>query len=364
MDFNKLDSCPICQGNLIFSRLTCKNCKTEFPVNEPVESHKLSSLFNNLTSEQIEFLISFLQARGNLKTICKEKDKTYPTIKRRLDDLLKALNLMEEDEEPVVDLSSFGEVDYQSKTPSEIIRRKLYEEGGKVTVKLLTGKDCLVVVTEDGKGITSDKLNNYSLKYDFIVFDMIVNFLRESGGSAPKGNSYGEEDKVGNPEGKCTEDTIVYHIAVNYSKKKEGDSVNDPVFVLAAILEWAGIAKNCRGYVQLCNEYMTQSEEDKMTELEKKFHEELERNALETKRVCRNYNPTRYLQMLKEYGGVATAKRLIAKGIREGVVSDGYTTLLMEKKTHLTMEASVCKEEFRCLFTEEEVKYCLSLLQQ
>lgn len=361
MDFNKLDSCPICHGDLVFSKLTCENCKTEFPINVPVESHKLASLFLNLTAEQMDFLTLFLQSRGNLKTVCEKQNKTYPTIKRRLDDLLRALNLLEDDTEPDVDLRSFGEVDYHSKKPSEIIRRKLYEAGGKVIIKLLTGKDCLVTATEDGKSITSDKLNNYTLKFDYTVFDMIVDFLKEKGGSAPKGNSYGEEDKVG--QGKCTEGTIVYHIAVNYSKKAEGTSVNDPVFVLAAILDWAGIAKNCRGYVQLCDEYMA-TEEDKMTKLEKDFQTELETNALETKKVCRNYNPTRYIQMLKELGGVATAKRLIAKAMETGVVPDGYTALYIEGKLHLSMEASVCKEKFRCLFTEEEVQYCKKILNR
>ncbi len=34
-----------------------------------------------------------------------------------------------------------------------------------------------------------------------------------------------------------------------------GASVYDPVFVMAAVLEWAGIAKNGRGELILTNEY-------------------------------------------------------------------------------------------------------------
>ena len=37
--------------------------------------------------------------------------------------------------------------------------------------------------------------------------------------------------------------------------KKEGESGLDPVFILAAVLDWAGIAKNGRGEIALTAEY-------------------------------------------------------------------------------------------------------------
>ena len=54
--------------------------------------------------------------------------------------------------------------------------------------------------------------------------------------------------------GKCTEDTVVGTIAVRYFGKKLGESTYDPVFILAAMLEWAGVAHNLRGYVQLADD--------------------------------------------------------------------------------------------------------------
>ena len=60
--------------------------------------------------------------------------------------------------------------------------------------------------------------------------------------------------------GDCTEDTIVGCIAKEYAGKKEGMSVFDPVFVLSAILDWAGIAHNERGYLELTAEYRTKAE--------------------------------------------------------------------------------------------------------
>ena len=73
--------------------------------------------------------------------------------------------------------------------------------------------------------------------------------------TAPKGNGHGKEDKVG--YGKCTDDTVMGAIAINYFKKSYGESTYDPVFVLAAMLDWAGIASNNRGYISLTADYLS-----------------------------------------------------------------------------------------------------------
>ena len=95
---------------------------------------------------------------------------------------------------------------------------------------------------------TLAKLNGF--QYELSVFDVIVELLQHSPqGKARKGNSRGPNDKVGH--GRCTSDTVVGAIAIHYFGKKPGESCFDPVFVLAAILEWAGVAKNGRGFLQL-----------------------------------------------------------------------------------------------------------------
>lgn len=343
------NSCPVCNGKLAYSRLICKECKAEFPVDESF------SVFDRLSEEQHDFLILFLKSRGNISAISKAEGLPYIVVKKNLDDLLIALGFEN------IDLSNFEKVDINSKKPSDIIKRKLHEAGGKVTVKLLNGKDCIVVATEDGKSVTSDKLNGYTLKYEYTVFDIIVDLLKDSkDGKAPKGGVCVSEDKVG--KGKCTEGTIVYHIAVNYLKKNDG-YIFDPVFVLAAILDWAGIAKNRRGYVQLCKEYINDSEEKDMEKLELKFEKELLDKAQEAKAKYK-YNASYFCQMIGKDGGVATAKNLIEKAIRTGDPSEGFVKLLMLGRLDLTMEDSVCKEEYTCLFTEEEIRYCKALLNR
>jgi hypothetical protein len=71
--------------------------------------------------------------------------------------------------------------------------------------------------------------------------------LKNNGGEAPKG--LGRSDRVG--YGKCGPETVMYQIATQYYDKEIGESTFDPLFVLAAMLEWAGIAENGWGYLRL-----------------------------------------------------------------------------------------------------------------
>lgn len=58
---------------------------------------------------------------------------------------------------------------------------------------------------------------------------------------------------MGEPE--CDETTVVGAIGKYYWGKEDGESVLDPVFVVAAVLEWAGIARNERGELSLTSHY-------------------------------------------------------------------------------------------------------------
>ena len=142
----------------------------------------------------------------------------------------------------------------RKKTNSEIafskqIQNKLVRAGGSATIPLLNGDVCHIRLDDNGTGFVSDKLNNYLLSYQFEVFDVIQDLLIQKGGRAVKGAGRGREDKVG--YGKCGLDTVVGYVAHQYSGIELGKSTFDPVFVLAAILNWANIAKNCRGYIEL-----------------------------------------------------------------------------------------------------------------
>ena len=176
---------------------------------------------------------------------------SYPTAKKRLDELLIRLQLAEPDEEELdmTEISGLS-VDRSSTKASEIIKAKLKDCGGRVIVHTARGLPCEIVAHPDGKSFTSKKLP-IKPPYEYVVFDTIVDLLVRNGGRARKGN--GRNYKLGEPE--CDETTVVGAIAKYYAGKKYGDSVFDPVFVFAAVLEWAGIAHNERGELVLTQAY-------------------------------------------------------------------------------------------------------------
>lgn len=133
-----------------------------------------------------------------------------------------------------------------NKKTSTIMAKKV-SCGEDIPIKLLNGDKYCYVSGISPNEFICDKLPKQVMNYG--VFDVIVDFLRKNGGKALKGCGRGKYDKIG--YGNCTEDTVVYAVATEYYGASDGESTFDPVFVLAAMLEWAGIAKNCRGYIKL-----------------------------------------------------------------------------------------------------------------
>ncbi len=82
-----LGTCPVCEGRLKVTRLSCPECGTEISGNFDI------SRFGRLSEEQMRFLRAFLSSRGNLKEVEKQMGISYPTIRNRLDELLAALGL-------------------------------------------------------------------------------------------------------------------------------------------------------------------------------------------------------------------------------------------------------------------------------
>jgi len=88
-----------------------------------------------------------------------------------------------------------------------------------------------------------------------------------------------------------------------------------------------------------------------MNNLKKGFEYEMRQIYKKAKNEC-NYRPTRYLQMLDRYGGLRTAKRLLATNrIHEGLIK-----LYLLGRLDLTVEKLVLKKKYRILFSEEELK--------
>lgn len=241
-----ISKCPCCSGTLNIASLQCPDCGVELR-----NTFELSP-FDQLDHENMRFLLSFLTHRGNLKNLQEEMDISYPTAKKRLEELLVALGLSQAEKDntdlEVVDMRNIF-ANRKSTRASEIIKAKLMDNGGHVTVHTARGLPCEVWMNADGTSFTSDKLP-IKPPYEYQVFDVIVNLLVSQGGCARKGN--GRNYKLG--ESNCDKTTVVGAVALSRGYTV-GNSVFDPVFVLAAILEWAGIANNERGELVLTQQY-------------------------------------------------------------------------------------------------------------
>ncbi len=87
MAHDVISTCPVCQGELMISRLHCRSCGTA------LEGEFGVGRFGRLSREQLSLLESFLRSRGNLKEMERELGISYPTVRSRVDALVRALGL-------------------------------------------------------------------------------------------------------------------------------------------------------------------------------------------------------------------------------------------------------------------------------
>lgn len=80
-------TCPVCDGELQVTRLQCADCGTT------LEGRFGVGRFGRLDREQLALLESFLRARGNLRDMERELGISYPTVRNRVESLVRALGL-------------------------------------------------------------------------------------------------------------------------------------------------------------------------------------------------------------------------------------------------------------------------------
>jgi hypothetical protein len=85
MAHDVIATCPVCAGDLTITRLHCRSCGTA------LEGEFVTGRFGRLDREQLDLLESFLRSRGNLKEMERELGISYPTVRARVDALVRAL---------------------------------------------------------------------------------------------------------------------------------------------------------------------------------------------------------------------------------------------------------------------------------
>lgn len=94
--------------------------------------------------------------------------------------------------------------------------------------------------------------------------------------------------------------------------------------------------------------------------LEEDFNERMQQVYLSGKREAR-YSAPLFAEMLKEHGGLETARRFI----HSIDYAPGFTKLWERKRLDLTVEAVILEEaKWHPLFTAEELEICRKRLQE
>lgn len=92
---NKLPTtCPICGGEIAVTRIYCRECDTT------IEGRFSPGPFSQLTPEQLQFVEAFIRHEGKITRMEGELGLSYPTIRNRLHDVIRALGYEPGGDEP------------------------------------------------------------------------------------------------------------------------------------------------------------------------------------------------------------------------------------------------------------------------
>jgi hypothetical protein len=94
-----IGQCPICKETLQVTRLYCPNCDTA------IEGHFALGRFHQLSTDQLAFVETFVRCEGKINRVGEELGISYPTVRSRLNDVIRALGYEVGEEEPVAAVS-------------------------------------------------------------------------------------------------------------------------------------------------------------------------------------------------------------------------------------------------------------------
>ncbi len=120
-----LGQCPVCDERLHVKKLQCQHCRTT------IEGDFVLDKFTYLSKEDKAFIEIFVKNRGNIKEIEKEMGLSYPTVRRNLERVIKALGYNTEEEKPLVDkqavLEQLQKKEITSEEALKLLKGERYE---------------------------------------------------------------------------------------------------------------------------------------------------------------------------------------------------------------------------------------------
>ena len=86
--------CPVCGDTLAVTRLNCPSCDTS------IEGRFQFSRLERLTPEQLGFVELFVSCEGKLNWVAQELKVSYPTVRSRLEEAIRAMGYEVRDAPP------------------------------------------------------------------------------------------------------------------------------------------------------------------------------------------------------------------------------------------------------------------------
>ena len=81
--------CPICGGGITVTRLHCDEC--DITIEGRFSPNTQTGPLAQLTPEQLQFVITFVKCEGKLNRMEGELNLSYPTLRSRLQDVVRAM---------------------------------------------------------------------------------------------------------------------------------------------------------------------------------------------------------------------------------------------------------------------------------
>lgn len=89
-----LSKCPVCEGELSVTRVHCDTCDTT------IEGRFANGAFAGLAPEQLDFVETFVRVEGKMNRMTDEMGISYPTLRNRLHEIIRALGYEPGKDEP------------------------------------------------------------------------------------------------------------------------------------------------------------------------------------------------------------------------------------------------------------------------
>ena len=135
MAHDVIATCPVCAGELAVTRLRCGECGTT------IEGEFGVGRYGRLTRDQTQVLESFLRSRGNLRDMERELGISYPTVRARVEALVRALGFGPRDEAETIAAAASATADEIAAGRREILerlsRKELTAEGAAEAIRAL-----------------------------------------------------------------------------------------------------------------------------------------------------------------------------------------------------------------------------------